>query len=143
VQQKLTPSQTAALLDVTTRTLRRWSKAFAGSLSETASRSGKKRFYQGSDVEILRIAQEGLRQGKTSKEVAASLPEAARGSTETALTLSPEQNIVLGEVRERTRHLDFVSEDHEDRLKRLERELAYMRWRSLPWWKRLGTPPPE
>lgn len=143
MQQKLTPSQTAALLDVTTRTLRRWSKAFAGSLSETASRSGKKRFYQGSDVEVLRIAQEELRQGKTVKEVAASLPKAATGSTETALILSPEQNIVLGEVRERTRHLDFVSEDHEDRLKQLEAELVYMRWKSLPFWKRWSAPPPE
>ena len=143
MQRKLTPSQTAALLDVTTRTLRRWSKAFGVSLSETARRSGKKRFYQGSDVEVLRTAQDQLREGKSIAEVAASLPQAASGSTESALVLSPEQNIVLGEVRERTRHLDFVSEDHEDRLKRLEAELAYMRWKALPFWKRLTTPPPE
>ena len=143
MESRLTPSQVASLLGVTTRTLRRWSKAFDRSLSETASRKGQKRFYQGSDVEVLRMAQEQLREGKTIAEVAENLPQAATGSTETALTLSPEQNIVLGEVRERTRHLDFVSDDHEDRLTQLEAELAYMRWKSLPFWKRLGTPPPE
>ena len=84
MESRLTPSQVASLLGVTTRTLRRWSKAFDRSLSETASRKGQKRFYQGSDVEVLRMAQEQLREGKTIAEVAENLPQAATGSTETA-----------------------------------------------------------
>ena len=139
---KLTPAQTAHLLTINPRTLRRWSGKFSAALSITARAKRTKRYYTGSDVEILRQAQGMLAEGKNLKEVAELLPEAEIESTSTALTLSPEQNVVLGEVRERTKHLGHVSQDHDQRIDRLEKELVFLRWKSQPIWKRLTTPPP-
>ena len=142
METRLTPAQTAALLTINPRTLRRWSGKFSKALSDTARAKSKKRYYTGSDVEILQTAQVYLSEGKNLKEVAELLPEAEVISTSTALTLSPEQNIVLGEVRERTKHLGHVSQDHGQRIELLEKELAFLRWKSMPFWKRYNTPPP-
>lgn len=142
METRLTPAQTADILEVNPRTLRRWSGKFSKALSDTARAKGKKRYYTGSDVEIPQQAQGMLAEGKKMQEVAELLPDAEVISTSTALTLSPEQNIVLGEVRERTRSLTFTSEDHSQRIELLEKELAFLRWKSLLIWKRFGTPPP-
>lgn len=140
---KLNPAQAAHLLDIAPRTLRRWSSAFERSLGESASRKGKKRFYTGPDIEILRMAAGYLAEGKKIAEVAELLPEAELTSTESALILAPEQNIALGQALERTRHLGHVSEDHEQRIKDLEAEINRLRWERLPFWKKLRTPPPD
>ena len=137
METRLAPAQTAGLLNINPRTLRRWSTAFAASLSEPAKRKGQKRFYAGEDVETLRMAQVELRKGKTIVEVAAILPPAATGTTATALTLAPEQNIVLGEVREKANSLTLRSDDHDQRIVELEIQLRELQLKTRPWYRRL------
>jgi len=136
---RLTPSQTAELLEVTTRTLRRYSSILSVALSPSAAQAGRKRFYSGSDVEILRRAQKMMKDGMALKEIATVLPVVPAGDDEsTSLTLSPEQNMALGAVVERARQLtDELSDqgdqltDQDERLKRLEE------WYRLPWYRRI------
>lgn len=141
--EKLSPAQAAAMLEINPRTLRRWSLAFAESLSKTARRKGQKRFYTSADLTVLYTARDFLSSGLTLAEVAKKLPTVDIESISTALTLPTEINIALGEVRERTRHLDLMTNDHDQRLKDLESELARLKWERLPFWKRLRTAPPE
>jgi DNA-binding transcriptional MerR regulator len=140
---KLTPKQAANHLGVNPRTLRRWSVAFSKSLSESARKTGRKRGYTSDDISRLEQARDLLAEGKTIKEVAELLPPAEQSSTASALILAPEANIALGQALERTKHLGYVTEDHEDRIKLLESKIKRLRWERLPWWKKIRTPPPD
>lgn len=133
----LTPKQAAAQLDISTRTLRRWSTAFATALGAQAAHKGRRRAYSSQDIETLRRAQQQLAQGRTMAEVAPSLPVVDPEAPETALTLSPEANLALGRALERTSILTETVTDHDDRLDRLEA------WSRLPWYRRIFGPPPE
>lgn len=69
-----TPGEVAAQLAVSAQTLRRWSTAFAGALSASASpEAGRKRFYTQADVDALRVAKSMLAEGHTIDETAAAL----------------------------------------------------------------------
>ncbi len=132
----LSSKQAAGLLEISTRTLRRWSVAFAGSLSEGARRKGRRRAYSSQDVDTFRKAQAMLGQALTIEQVAARLPIIQPGEPTTALTLSPEANLALGQALERTARVSETVSDHDDRLKRLED------WLRLPWYRRMfGRPP--
>ncbi len=124
----LSPAQAADLLRVSTRTLRRWSATFAGSLSESGRRSGRKRAYSSQDVDTFRRAQEMLNQNLTLPEVAARLPIIEPGEPTTALTLSPEADALIVRMAETV--ADYVI-----RLERLEA------WARGPWWRRILGPP--
>jgi len=133
---RLTPSQTAELLEVTTRTLRRYSSILSVALSPSAAQAKRKRFYSGSDVEILRRAQKMMKDGMALAEIATVLPVVPAGENEsTSLTLSPEQNMALGAVVERAQRLTDEIGGQGERLKRLEE------WSRLPWWKKLTSSP--
>jgi len=133
----LSPRQAAAQLDISTRTLRRWSTAFKSSLSPSAGRKGRRRAYSSQDIQTLRQAQQQLAQGRKLVEVAPGLPVVDPDQPGTALLLSPEANLALGQALERTSVLTDSVTDHDDRLAALE---SYLR---LPWYRRLfGSPPP-
>jgi len=83
-----------------------------------------------------------LDQGMTLAEIAPLLP-IRTNDTVTALTLSPEANLALGQALERTKRiLDEIGDmkdgqvDLDDRLRRVEK------WMSRPWWRRLFRRPP-
>jgi len=134
--RSLTPSQCAEVLGVSTRTLRRYSSALSNSLSEPASKRGKKRFYNSQDVETLRRAQKMMRQGMRLADISEVLPIQPAGDVpDTALIYSPEQNMALGAVIERARTIGESQEEHEERLRALEE------WSRLPFWKKLTSSP--
>lgn len=134
---KLTPSQAAELLDISTRTLSRYALAFENSLSEGAGRHGKKRSWDGEDVATIRRAQALMAKGMTISDISDVLNVRPSGDDTPATILSPEQNIVLGGMIERTRQLgdDVTSQD--------ERIEAIETWLRLPWWKKLFTGPTD
>ena len=133
----LSSKQAAEMLGISTRTLRRWSVAFTASLGPEAARKGRRRAYSSQDIGILRRAQEELAQGRTLAEVAPSLPVVEPEAPSTALTLSPEANLALGQALERTARMSHAVSEHDDRLDRLEA------WARLPWYRRLFGPPPQ
>jgi len=134
--RSLTPSQCAELLDISTRTLRRYSSILSNSLSEPASKRGRKRFYSSQDVDTLRRAQKMMRQGMTLSDIAEVLPiQPADDVESTALTLSPETNQVIGGLVEVTRQEREKNQDQDERLDRLEE------WAKQLWWKKLTTKP--
>lgn len=133
----LSPGQVAGILSISTRTLRRWSTAFKAALSSSARRQGRKRAYSSRDVDALRRAQAELDQGRSLAEVARSLSVVDREVPGTALMLSPEQNIALGQALERTARMAESVTDHDQRLADLEA------WTRQPWWRRIFGPPPR
>lgn len=151
----LTPSQVAEICYISTRTLARWALAFNTSLSETASRKGRKRFFTSADVEVIRKAQEYIDDGMSITDAAVVLPiydpEEEKG---TALVLSPEAAYKLGELVTQTetmsneitrlRDENVRLEEKNDRVnERLYKLEAQARWQRQPFWKRLFTPPEE
>ena len=86
----LSPRQAAAQLEISTRTLRRWSTAFGSALGSAARRKGKRRGYTSQDIQTLRLAQQELAQGRTLKQIAPGLPVVDASAPSTALVLSPE-----------------------------------------------------
>ena len=131
----LSPRQAAAQLEISTRTLRRWSTAFGSALGSAARRKGKRRGYTSQDIQTLRLAQQELAQGRTLKQIAPGLPVVDASAPSTALVLSPEANLSLGQALERTSALSVSVTDHDERLADLE---AFFR---LPWYRRLfGSP---
>ncbi len=133
----LTPKQAAAQLDISTRTLRRWSAAFATALSPSSAHKGRRRAYSSQDIETMRRAQHELAQGRTLAEIAPSLPVVDPEAPATALTLSTEATLALGQALERTSVLTETVSDHDDRLEQLED------WLRLPWYRRFFGPPPR
>ena len=142
----LTPNQVAEICFISTRTLARWALAFNTSLSETASRKGRKRFFTSADVEVIRKAQEYIDDGMSIEDASAVLPiydpEEEKG---TALVLSPEAAYKLGELVTQTEtmtneitRLRDINDRNEERLYKLE---AQARWQRQPFWKRLFSPP--
>jgi len=133
---RLSPAQAAAMLDISPRTLRRWSVAFEAALSFSARRKGKRRAYSGQDIDTLRRAQQEIVSGRTLSEIAPGLPVVDPDAPTSALVLSPEQSFVLGQLSERSDRMTETVTDHDDRLAALE---AFFR---EPWWRRLfGSPP--
>ena len=63
----LSPRQAAAQLEISTRTLRRWSTAFGSALGSAARRKGKRRGYTSQDIQTLRLAQQGACPGPHSE----------------------------------------------------------------------------
>ena len=140
VESRLSPAQAAALLDITTRTLRRWSQAFAESLSESARRQGRKRHYSGDDIAMLQRAKQFIADGLNLAEVAEQLPVITPDEKPTAVALTPEAQQVMARVA------DKLSE-HEKQIARLESRTDYLTeleaWRALPWLERRRTPRPK
>jgi len=135
---RLSPAQAAAMLDISPRTLRRWSVAFEAALGSSARRKGKRRAYSSQDIETLRRAQQELASGRTLAEVSPGLPVVDPDAPASALVLSPEQSFVLGQLSERSDRMADTVTNHDDRLADLE---AYLR---LPWYRRLfGSPTPK
>ena len=133
---RLTPSQCAELIGVSTRTLRRYSSILALALSAAASQRGKKRYYSSNDVDSLRRAQKMMGRGMTLADIADVLPiQPATDEASTALTLSPEANLALGSVIERARQIGDELIDQDDRLRRIEK------WAALPWWQKIFSKP--
>jgi len=133
----LTPRQAAAQLDISPRTLRRWSVAFESALSPQAARKGKRRAYSSQDIATLRRAQQQLAQSRTLAEVAPGLPVVDHEAPGSALMLSPEANLALGRALEVGDRLTDTAAAHDDRLAALESFLA------LPWYRRIFGSPPE
>ena len=132
---RLNPGQVAQLLGISTRTLRRWSTAFSNSLSAGARRRGRKRSFDGQDVATLRQASELLDDGLTLAQIAERLPAIEPNQPVTALTLSTEASMALGQALERTARLTDDVSDLDVRVDQLER------WLALPWWRRIFTRP--
>lgn len=140
---RLTPSQTAEILNVSRRTLRRWSVAFADSLSPGAARKGKRRSYDGEDVETLRRAGKFMEDGLSTKQAAEVLPVRDKNDeTSTALVLAPEAQVAILQIAEKTatalERIDHVADrvgDQSDELDKIRR------WLELPWWKRIFSRP--
>lgn len=134
--RSLAPSQTAEVLGVSTRTLRRYSTILSNSLSESSSKRGKKRYYNSQDVETLRRAQRMMRQGMTLKDIAEVLPiQPANDVPDTAMILSSEQAVMVGAAYEAARRLEEDHKEHDERIAALER------WSRLPWWKKITSSP--
>ncbi|MCK5600310.1 MerR family transcriptional regulator [Candidatus Pacearchaeota archaeon] len=140
-QRRRTPCQTVEILKISTRTLRRWSAAFKIALSETASRKGRKRFFDGHDIKTLQIAQEMLNERMTLIEIAPRLTVRTSEET-TALMLPTEVSMAIGQALERTRNLvedtkelEIKQDDQAERLEKLER------WANQSWLKKLFTKP--
>lgn len=133
---KLSPSQAAEVLQIHKRTLRRWSVLFANSLSPSAGATGKKRYYQGTDIQTLRRVEQLKARGMKLSEIAEILPIVPADENEsTSVVLAPEQNLVIGGMIERAKQLGDELESQDERLKRLED------WSKLPWYKKLfGSP---
>jgi len=135
---RLSPAQAAAMLDISPRTIRRWSVAFESALSSSARRKGKRRAYSAQDIDTLRRAQQEIAGGRTLTEVAPGLPVVDPDAPASALVLSPEQSFVLGQLSERSDRMSETVAGHDDRLADLE---TYLR---LPWYRRLfGSPTPK
>jgi len=135
--QRLTPSQAASLLDISTRTLSRRALAFEISLSEGASRRGRKRSFDGEDISTLRRAQDLMDRGMTIAEVAEILSVRPSNDESHPIVLSPESNIALGTALERTKQIGDELHDQDTRIDRLEK------WLREPWYRRLFGRPPE
>jgi len=134
---KLSPSQAAEVLQVHPRTLRRYCKAFANALSSSASVTGKKRYFDSSDIETLRRAQKYLSEGMNMEEVAEILPiRPSNQENQSPLVLSTESAIIVGELRERTRGVVVKVDEHDERIRQLEERIAELEKGSDPWWKR-------
>ncbi len=102
----LTPAQAAKMLDVSSRTLARWAVAFSKSLSETASRRGRKRFFSAYDMQQLQKASDLIQGGLTIEATADSLTivDPAEVAT-TAMVLTPEVATQVGRVLDRTENM--------------------------------------
>ena len=85
-----------------------------------ARRKGKRRGYTSQDIQTLRLAQQELAQGRTLKQIAPGLPVVDASAPSTALVLSPEANLALGQALERTSTLSVSVTDHDERLADLE-----------------------
>jgi len=148
----LTPKQAAAMVDIPTRSLRRWAKAFESALSEGArQKKGRRRSYDGQDVKMLLKAKELLSKGMSLEQVASGLPVRQVGEEPSALVLSTEANLaVLQAVNQSARALERIDhvvdqvgtvadqvDDQNERLKQLEA------WLRQPWWRRLFTQPKD
>ena len=72
------------------------------------------------DIQTLRLAQQELAQGRTLKQIAPGLPVVDASAPSTALVLSPEANLALGQALERTSTLSVSVTDHDERLADLE-----------------------
>ena len=152
----LTPAQAAQMCNISTRTLARWALAFSDSLSEHASREGRKRFFSSADIETLRKAESYIQDGMTIADAAALLPVVdPEEEKTTALMLSPEVALQVGQIievtdtlkeemyrlrdkndrlEERNIRLEQKNERNEDRLQRLEARARQ------PFWRRLFPP---
>lgn len=140
--KRLTAKQAAEILEVSPRTLRRWAKAFKDQLSEGAR--GRRRSYNGRDIETLRLARELFEQGLASEQIVKQLPIRGKAEETTAVVLSTEQAMIVGELREVARRFGLDLSDHDTRIERTEEELRRFRiWLRLPWWKRLFDRPYE
>jgi len=134
--RSLTPSQTAEMLEVSTRTLRRYSSILSNSLSEPASKRGQKRFYNSQDVATLQRAQKMMRQGMTLADIAEVLPiQPANDVPDTAMIYTPEMNMALGAVMQKQSTISEEQEKHDRRIRALEE------WSKLPFWKKLTSSP--
>ena len=151
----ITPRQVAEMLFISPRTLARWCIAFEQSLSETASRRGRKRFFTSADIQQLQKAQTMLNEGLTIEATAQQLPVITpEEEQQTALVLAPEHAYQLGQLvtqaeglvqevnrlRERGRTLEQEKEDLQYRIDRVERTVE---WLKRPIWKRIFSPPDE
>ena len=151
----ITPRQVAEMLFISARTLSRWCIALQQSLSETASRRGRKRFFSSSDIQQLQKAQSMLNDGLTIEDAAKQLPVITpEEEQQTALVLAPEHAYQLGQLvtqaerlvrevdrlREANARLEEQNEDIRYRVERLERQAE---WRKQPVWKRLFRSPNE
>ena len=133
METRLTPAQAAGILEITKRTLRRWSNAFESSLSEPARRHGRKRFYSGEDIATLERAQQYIAEGMSLAEVAEQLPVITPDDKPTALILAPEVHAAIISVSDR----------QDDMQAQLEYLLAREKWRTLSWWERRKTDQPK
>jgi DNA-binding transcriptional MerR regulator len=103
VSNLLTPSQTAEILGVSPRTLARWAIAFEKSLSSTASRRGRKRFFSSYDIQQLQEAVKLIGDGLTIEATAQSLTIVdEKEVATTAMVLTPEVAGQVATVVERT-----------------------------------------
>jgi len=136
--RKLSPSQAAEVLQIHKRTLRRWSVLFANSLSPSAGATGKKRFYNGADIQTLRRVEKLKANGMQLAEIADVLPVVPADENEsTSVVLAPEANLALGQVIERARAIGDELVDQDERLRRIE---EFMK---LPWYRRLFKKPTD
>lgn len=129
--RRLTPKQAAEMLDVSTRTLRRWSVAFDRSLSSGASRKGKRRTYDGQDIQILKRAASMLADGMTTAQIANVLDVRMAEEETQAIVLAPETTAVIVEIaRDAATALERL-EHLADRVEALEESAK------KPLWKRI------
>lgn len=142
-EERLSPKQAAHLLSISTRTLRRWAKAFKSSLSETAKRESRKRYFDGMDIETLKRAKELLDEGFTIAETATRLTVRTDEKTH-ALMVPGEMAMIVGQIQERSQRLveeiEKQGEIQDEQAKRLER---LERWARQPWWKKIISKPED
>lgn len=125
----LTPKQTAATLQVSTSTLRRWSSEFEPFLGQ---RTGIKRLYSTDDLAVLARIKELYKQGMNTAQVAEALPVVK--NTNSALINITDFANALALSRADNAKLAQSVDDLNSRLTALE---SYL---SLPWYRKLGKP---
>jgi len=129
------------MLEISTRTLSRYALAFELSLSEGASRRGKKRSYDGEDITTLRRAME-LMQNMTIAEVAPVLNVRPSDDEAHPIVLSPEANLALGGVIERAKQIGDELHDQGEELQEQDSRIDRLeKWAALPWWQKLFSKP--
>lgn len=79
-----------------------------------------------------------MSEGLTLEQAAERVPVISADEQTTALTLTTEASMAIGQALERTARLSDTVSDHDDRLDRLEQLLEERRqWDALPWWRRI------
>jgi DNA-binding transcriptional MerR regulator len=137
----LTPKQISETLTIPPSTLRRWAQRFEEFLS-TETQPGKHRTYTPTDLNTFRTIQELLANGKTyaqiENELATAKPEPAPSM---ALAALPEFQAAIEEFRANNAAINEMLFSELEEFHKWRNE--FNAWASLPWWKRIFTPPPN
>ena len=98
----ITPRQAADILSISTRTLGRWAVAYEKSLSATARRKGRKRFFTGADMNVLQEAAQKMEQGLEIKDISTTLTlvDPNEEAQRSAMVLSTEVAMQVGETKQ-------------------------------------------
>ncbi|MDP6585549.1 MAG: MerR family transcriptional regulator, partial [Anaerolineales bacterium] len=98
----ITPRQAADILSISTRTLGRWAVAYEKSLSATARRKGRKRFFTGADMNVFQEAAQKMDQGLEIKDISGmlTLVDPNAEAQRSAMVLSTEVALVVGQTKQ-------------------------------------------
>jgi len=135
----LTPKFVCESLTIPASTLRRWANRFSSHLSVEEHEPGQHRTYTPDDLATFQTIQELLANGLTYAEIEKRLAivDQPEPNASTALMALPQFQQAIEEFRANNAMLKMEL----DELKNWKTE--FNKWASLPFWKRIFTPPPN